>query len=347
MTSRSRASRVLAVCAAALSVPCASCGAGDGETTASGAAAIVGGMPATAFPEAVVVTASGFVPCSGVVLAPYVVLTAGHCRSPGKKYAVLAPNAPGAQGQQASGSNDWTTYDGDPATSSDTLLIFLDSPIRLATYPVLAPETVAANTAVVDVGRTLNGTLTMNDYVSPTVTILGPGTPLGFPYNYEATPDISQDGDSGGPIELVSSLASPPHVVVAIVDTDTVEQDISEASPIDLFARLDGVREAILAQIAADADGGAARGDGGATDASSVEAGGEDSGGATKDAATRESRDAARGDGGAAGEEAAASGGSCAVAGRGSVAGGAGDAEGVMVAGIAWMGRRRRRGGRP
>lgn len=160
---------------------------------------IVDGTPATNYPEAVVVTASGFLPCSGAVLAPRVVLTAGHCRSLTNSYEIVAPNA---GNQQSTASSDWTSYNGDPATSSDTLLIFLDSPIVLSTYPQIGDEPVAQGTAVVDIGRTLNGSITSTDYVSPTVTIEGPATSLGFPFNYEALPDISQDGDSGGPIEV-------------------------------------------------------------------------------------------------------------------------------------------------
>jgi hypothetical protein len=218
--------------------------AADGPTGTT-RAAIENGSPATAFPEAVVVTASGFLPCSGVVLAPRVVLTAGHCRSATKKYSVSAPNA---NHQTASGSNDWTTFDGEAATSSDTLLIFLESDIKLDVYPTIAASEVAAGTPVVDVGRTLNNVITTSVYVSPTVTIEGTGDSLGFHYNYQALPDISQDGDSGGPIELVNGAA---HSVVAIVDTDTVEQNITETTPIDLFARLDLVRDAMLQQISA------------------------------------------------------------------------------------------------
>lgn len=222
------------------------------EAVATSALPIMGGKPATAYPEAVVVTSSGFIPCSGVVLAPRVVLTAGHCRSATKSYAILAPNA---DGQTASGSSDWTTYTGDPAASSDTLLIFLDTPIRLTSYPVIGATEVAAGTSVVDVGRTLDGAITTDaDYYSPPVAILGPGTPLGFPFNYEATPDISENGDSGGPIVVAGSS---PHLVVAIVDTDTVEQNIDAGtSPIDLFARLDVVHDEILAEIASHEDAG-------------------------------------------------------------------------------------------
>jgi hypothetical protein len=247
------------------------------ELVGKNAAAIMGGEPATAYPEAVVVTSSGFIPCSGVVLAPRVVLSAGHCRSATKSYAVLAPNA---DGQTASGSSDWTTFNGNAATSSDTLLIFLDTPITLASYPVIGGAEVAAGTSVVDVGRTLNGAITMNDYYSPPVTIEGPATPLGFRFNYEATPDISEDGDSGGPIEVPGSS---PHLVVAIVDTDTIEQNITDAgaSPIDLFARLDVVHDEILAQIASHGDGGAPHVDAG-EDASRSE---HDAGAKPRDAA--------------------------------------------------------------
>jgi hypothetical protein len=223
-------------------------------------APIVGGTPATAYPEAVVVTSSGIIPCSGVVLAPRVVLTAGHCQSPTKSYVVDAPNA---AKQHVTGSDDWTTYDGSATTSSDTLLIFLDTPIALATYPAIADAPSPAGTSVVEVGRTLNGVIDTDDYVSPPVTLQGTGDSLGFPFNYRAMPDISEDGDSGGPVELAGASV---HTVVAIVDTDTTEQNINEEEPIDLFARLDVVHDAIEAQIAAHGglDGGALLTDSGA-----------------------------------------------------------------------------------
>jgi hypothetical protein len=194
------------------------------------------------YPEAVYVTSDGYVPCSGVLLTPTVVLSAGHCRGRESTYDVVAPNA---NGQKAHGSSSWSPYDGNPAKSSDVMLVFLDTPIHIAAYPALGATQVAAGTQVVDIGRTLNGSIGTDDYVSSVVTIQGPATALGFPYNYEALPDISENGDSGGPIMLAGT-----HTIVAIVDVDTTEENISESTPIDLFARIDLVHDAIESAIA-------------------------------------------------------------------------------------------------
>jgi len=195
------------------------------------------------FPEAVYVTSDGYVPCSGVLLTPTVVLSAGHCRGRESTYDVVAPNA---NGQKAHGSSSWSPYGGNPAKSSDVMLVFLETPIHIASYPTLGATQVAAGTQVVDIGRTLNGSIGTDDYVSAVVTIQGPASALGFPYNYEALPDISENGDSGGPIMLAGT-----HTIVAIVDVDTTEENISESTPIDLFARIDLVHDAIESAIAA------------------------------------------------------------------------------------------------
>src|ERR1039457_1019495 len=82
---------------------------------ASPARAIQHGTPATAFPEAIVLTVNGFVPCSGVLLSPPVLLTAGHCSlgtTVAPTFDVVAPNAPDASGkpQTAHGTKDWSPY---------------------------------------------------------------------------------------------------------------------------------------------------------------------------------------------------------------------------------------------
>lgn len=219
-------------------------------TIASPAYAIKNGTPATAFPEAIVLTANGFVPCSGVLLSPTVVLTAGHCSlgaTVAPSFTITAPNAPDSSGkpQTSTSSHDWSPYNNDVKTSSDVRLVFLDAPITIATYPTIQKAEAAAGTKVVDVGRTLNGSITQTDYVSPEVIINGDASSLGLPNNYQATPDISEDGDSGGPIELEDGS----HTLVALVDTDTIEQNITETTPIDMFVRLDLVHDQILAEM--------------------------------------------------------------------------------------------------
>jgi hypothetical protein len=223
------------------------CAAGGAETGPIGARgeAIQMGTAASAYPEAAVVTADGFVTCSGVVLAPRVVLTAGHCASHDKSYDVIVPFA---GGQTAHGSDHWTPFTGKAATSPDVRLVFLDTPVTLAAYPAIAASPAPAGAAVVDIGRALNGAINQTDYVSPPVTLGGVASDLGFPFNYKAQPDISEDGDSGGPIE---APGDPSHTVLAIVDTDTIEQSLQVPAPIDLFARVDLVHDDLVAQIVA------------------------------------------------------------------------------------------------
>ena len=203
--------------------------------------AIEGGVLASDYPEAVVVTSDGFIPCSGVLLSPNVVLSAGHCRGTGASFVVSAPFVE----TQATASSSWSPFDDDPATSPDVLLIYLDSPITLTSYPTLMTTEALPGTAVVDIGRVLNGSIDTTNYKSPTVFLQGDAAALGFPFNYEALPDISQTGDSGGPIMLAGT-----HTVAAIVDTDTVEQNIPETVPIDLFARIDVVASVIQQKVA-------------------------------------------------------------------------------------------------
>lgn len=53
---------------------------------------IVGGMPATTYAEAALINAPGFI-CSGSVIAPKVVLTAGHCVTDASSFDIVAPFA--------------------------------------------------------------------------------------------------------------------------------------------------------------------------------------------------------------------------------------------------------------
>lgn len=215
----------------------ASCSTSN-ERVSRATSAIQNAAAASGYPEAVLVNSF----CSGVLLAPTVVLTAGHCKA--TTYTVTAPNA---SNQTATSSHDQSFFQGDPRSSHDVLLVFLDAPISITTYPTIASDAAAAGTEVVEIGRNENGQITGSLWESTdAVSILGPGDDLGFPYNYEARPDVSQDGDSGGAI-----MKKGTHEIVAIVDTDTVEQSIPETDPIDLFARVDQLHGDIEAAMAA------------------------------------------------------------------------------------------------
>ena len=96
--------------------------------------------------------------CSGAVIAPRIVLTAGHCVVDASSWTVVAPYA---SKQSATGSKSWTDYVAtgesvNPATL-DVAVIILDKPITLSSYPKLASSPSAAGTQAVNVGRIRNG----------------------------------------------------------------------------------------------------------------------------------------------------------------------------------------------
>ncbi|MBX3190862.1 MAG: trypsin-like serine protease [Labilithrix sp.] len=172
---------------------------------------IVGGQPATAYTEAALINGPGHI-CSGAVIAPKVVLTAGHCVGSGT-YTVVAPYA---GNQSAKGSQVWTDYvqQGQYVNPNklDVAVIILDKAITLSTYPTLASAAAPPGTKAINVGRIRNGTASYTGLFYGAEVTLRNGASYGFSTAY-VSEEIIQSGDSGGPV-YVGSGASRKIVAV-------------------------------------------------------------------------------------------------------------------------------------
>jgi len=167
---------------------------------------IVGGTLASGYPEAaylnIDVTASSGYACSGTLIAPRVVLTAGHCVDTHSRWEVYV-------GGNYRLATDAVTYDWheqgaeqvNPA-HHDIGLIFLCDPIKLASYPTISKTMAASGAKAINVGRVQNGVVKSGDYQANTT--LSPGIAVGYPFDYYSSAVI-QPGDSGGPVFLAGT----------------------------------------------------------------------------------------------------------------------------------------------
>jgi len=213
----------------------------DVEDDEGHSAPIVGGSLADEYPEAVLVDmeVAGEVAaaCSGALIAPRVVLTAGHCVHGFDGWQVTAPVVMAHRRASTAVVYDWDV-EGDEVDPGrhDLGLIFLKKSVSLERYPKLADQQLGPGQRVRNIGRVQDGELTERTYVGAPVAVED-GGPYGYPFAYVAEPRI-QHGDSGGP------------AIVAAGATHTIAAVNSGGGDIEVLARVDLLRPWIEAQIA-------------------------------------------------------------------------------------------------
>lgn len=197
--------------------------------------AIIGGVEATAYPEAVVInmgSASGYYACSGTLIAPKVVLTAGHCVDGMSSWTVYGAGvmrtAVSAETYDYKGNADYVNL-----KQHDVGLVFLNQPITITKYPTLTQAVAPEQSAAINVGRIKNGKMTSSAYMAPIrISQLAPGA-----FYYRAEQSI-EPGDSGGGVFLKDT-----HTLVA------VNSGVAAAVKMEVLARTDLVNAWIADRI--------------------------------------------------------------------------------------------------
>jgi hypothetical protein len=213
------------------------------EAAAATEDAIRGGLPADRHPEAVIIDGQhrdgSPLACSGALIAPRVVLTAGRCVRDVGTWDVRAPLAGGmaAYGRGAEWIDVGSGQGGQQGGSAGGLgLIYLDRPIWLRGYPTLATWPLQEGASVVTVGRTSDGQTSYSTmYESAPVPVVD-ATSHGYAGHY-ASRDVTDDADDGGPVYAAGS-----NTIVA------VSNGFGEGA--SLLARVDGAAGWIRQRIA-------------------------------------------------------------------------------------------------
>jgi hypothetical protein len=220
----------------------------DPEAVGDDSQEIKGGSLATDYPESVLLLIkSGGVSkelCSGSLVAPNVVITAGHCVHGFDSWSVTAPFANG----QTSTSTKSITFDWNSGSESldpnthDVALVILDTPINIAAYPSIATAPVADNSNVTNVGRINNGQLSNTAlYMSKPVQVTSASS-IGYPFDYKGN-EIIEPGDSGGPVFVPGT-----HKLLAV--------NSGGGNGTMILARVDLLHDWLVEKIAANGGGG-------------------------------------------------------------------------------------------
>ena len=189
--------------------------------------------PASMLPESVqLIHDNGVDYCTGVLVAPKIVLGAGHCIWDAK-YTVRAPFAPGAPSAHAV---NWAVVDtrrDRVPESRDIGLLVLDKPINLAHFPALTQIGAQA-----DSGKTFKGVAVGHKREDPHASLvrskvmtIKSGKSLGYTNGLRGQ-YYSEGGDSGGPLFLYED-GKITHKLVGI------ERQPEPSRDADWFTRID------------------------------------------------------------------------------------------------------------